>query len=440
MRSILSEPETGVWNQIEPLLDEALRCLGKKEHDALVLRFFDGKELKQVGAAMGTTEDAARMRVRRSLEKLRKFFTRKGVVLSTASIAAAVAANSVQAAPAGLAATITAGALSGTTFTTAAVITATKSIAMTTLQKTVITTAIAVALGTGIYQARQSANARAEVQRLRQQSLPSTQQIQQLQHERDEIARQLASLREENEKLKTNADEILRLRSEVTRLRAQETGGSMDPVESAARIWINRVSQLKQRLTQSPQAAIPELQLLTEEDWLAAVKGQPLETDTDYRRALSTLRRAAESKAVTLMQKALLQYASANNGQFPSDLYQLQTYSTVPLDAAIIDRWKIADKSAVPNVGVGNIIVTQKAPVDDVFDERLVFGLNGEGETDFLTEQIGAVMNPVFEAYRTAHNGQWQTQFSQLLPYASTPEQQAALQKLMLKSSSQRQN
>ena len=127
------------------MLDEALNCLGEKEHDAVVLRFFDGKELKQVGAAMGTTEDAARMRVNRGLEKLRKFFTKKGVTLSAAAIAGAVAANSVQAAPAGLAAAITAAALSGTAITTTAVIAATKAIAMTTLQKTIIAATVAVA-------------------------------------------------------------------------------------------------------------------------------------------------------------------------------------------------------------------------------------------------------------------------------------------------------
>ena len=69
MESSLNGPEHGVWNQIAPLLDEALGCLEEKEHDAVVLRFFDGKPLTQVGAAMGTTEDAARMRVNRGVEK-----------------------------------------------------------------------------------------------------------------------------------------------------------------------------------------------------------------------------------------------------------------------------------------------------------------------------------------------------------------------------------
>lgn len=166
MQSILNEPEPGAWNQIAPLLDEALNYLGEKEHDAVVLRFFDGKELKQVGAAMGTTEDAARMRVNRGVEKLREFLTRKGVTLSATAIAGAVAANSVQAAPAGLAAAITAAALSGTALTSTAVITATKALAMNTTQKTIITAVLVAAAGTGIYQARQAANAHAEVRSL----------------------------------------------------------------------------------------------------------------------------------------------------------------------------------------------------------------------------------------------------------------------------------
>src|SRR3954453_13015122 len=138
MQSLLNEPDPTAWSQIAPMLDEALNYLGEKEHDAVVLRFFHDKDLKQVGAAMGTTEDAARMRVNRGLEKLRKFFAKRGLTISAAAIAGAVAANSVQAAPAGLAGTVTTAALSGTTITTAAALAATKAVTMTTLQKTLI--------------------------------------------------------------------------------------------------------------------------------------------------------------------------------------------------------------------------------------------------------------------------------------------------------------
>jgi len=215
MESILNEPEPGVWNQIAPLLDEALNCLGEKEHDAVVLRFFDGKELKQVGAAMGTTEDAARMRVNRGLEKLREFFTKKGVTLSATAIAGAVAANSVQAAPAGLAASITAAALSGTAITTTSVIAATKTIAMTTLQKAIVSATIAVLAGAGIYEARQASITRSQLLALQQGQIVPSDDIQKITQERDDAAGKLLAAREENKRLARETAEILKLRGEV---------------------------------------------------------------------------------------------------------------------------------------------------------------------------------------------------------------------------------
>jgi RNA polymerase sigma factor (sigma-70 family) len=96
------------WTQIAPLLDAAMLRLGEKDRNAIVLRFFENKNLREVGAALGASEDPARVRINRALEKLRKFFTKRGVMLSATVIATAVSANSVQAAPIGLAATISA--------------------------------------------------------------------------------------------------------------------------------------------------------------------------------------------------------------------------------------------------------------------------------------------------------------------------------------------
>jgi len=104
MQSILNEPmHDETWQQIAPLLDGAMEKLGQKDHDAVVLRFFEGRNFKEVGAALGASEDAAKMRVSRALEKLRKFFTKRGVVSTTAIIAGAISTHSVQAAPVGLA-------------------------------------------------------------------------------------------------------------------------------------------------------------------------------------------------------------------------------------------------------------------------------------------------------------------------------------------------
>src|SRR5208283_3803861 len=94
------------WEQMSPLLDEALASLGETDRQAVLLRFFDNKTLTEVGNSLGTGEDTARKRVSRALEKLRKFFAKRGVVSTTTVIAGAMAANSVQAAPVTLAKTI----------------------------------------------------------------------------------------------------------------------------------------------------------------------------------------------------------------------------------------------------------------------------------------------------------------------------------------------
>jgi RNA polymerase sigma factor (sigma-70 family) len=114
MRSQLRETDSTVWMQIEPLLETAMAQLGDKDHNAVVLRFFEGRNFKDVSAALGTTEAGAKMRVNRALDKLRAFFTKRGVVLSATAIAGAMAAQSVQAAPAGLAPSITLAATKGT--------------------------------------------------------------------------------------------------------------------------------------------------------------------------------------------------------------------------------------------------------------------------------------------------------------------------------------
>jgi RNA polymerase sigma factor (sigma-70 family) len=101
------------WAQMSPLLDEALAALGAKDRQAVLLRFFEGKNLAEVGTVLNAGEDTARKRVSRALEKLRKFFAKRGVVLTTAIIASVISANAVQAAPAGLVTTITVTAAQG---------------------------------------------------------------------------------------------------------------------------------------------------------------------------------------------------------------------------------------------------------------------------------------------------------------------------------------
>ncbi len=111
MQPILNEPENDAWRQIAPLLDTAMARLNEKDRHAIVLRFFQNKSLNEVGAALGASEDGARMRVNRALEKLRHYFVKRGIASTTAIIAGAISAHSIQAAPAGLAKAATSAAI-----------------------------------------------------------------------------------------------------------------------------------------------------------------------------------------------------------------------------------------------------------------------------------------------------------------------------------------
>ncbi len=103
-------PETD-WEQLRPLLDEAVGRLRPRDRDVVVMRFFEGKSHREVAEALGLNENAARMRVKRALEKLRKCFVRRGMAMSGVAVAEMISANSVQAAPAGLGAKVVGSSL-----------------------------------------------------------------------------------------------------------------------------------------------------------------------------------------------------------------------------------------------------------------------------------------------------------------------------------------
>jgi uncharacterized protein (TIGR03435 family) len=132
MQSTLNEPDLSrpnaatadaeTWLHIAPWLDTAVAGLGESDRRAILLRFYEGRSLREVGTALDASEAAAEKRVTRAVEKLRKFFTQRGVTLTATVLTAAISANSVQAAPLGLAATVTAtaakgAAISGSTLT-----------------------------------------------------------------------------------------------------------------------------------------------------------------------------------------------------------------------------------------------------------------------------------------------------------------------------------
>jgi RNA polymerase sigma factor (sigma-70 family) len=110
MKALQAEPEPG-WERLAPFLDEAMQRLRDHDRNAIVLRYFERRDLRSVGQALGTSEEGARKRVARAVDKLREYFHKRGVTLSAATVASLVAGHAVTAAPVGLAAAITGPAL-----------------------------------------------------------------------------------------------------------------------------------------------------------------------------------------------------------------------------------------------------------------------------------------------------------------------------------------
>lgn len=121
MHALENSSDSG-WSRLAPLLDDAVDALGDADRRAILLRFYERRDLRSIGSILNISDDAAQKRVTRALEKLRNWLARRGVTSTTAALTVLLGAHSVTAAPAGLAVSVTAGALAaGTTAGTGAV-------------------------------------------------------------------------------------------------------------------------------------------------------------------------------------------------------------------------------------------------------------------------------------------------------------------------------
>ncbi len=427
------------WEFVRPILDEAMADLSDEDRDALLLRFFKSQDFRAIGKSLGVSDDAAQKRVSRALERLRGEFTRRGVTTTAVVLSTALSANAVVTAPAGLAFTFASTALAGTTIAATTTVTITKAIAMTTLQKTIVAAILIAAVGAGVYQAHQASAHRSQIATLQQPS-PLDGQIQQLTRDLGDASNHLTALRGDNERLNRDNLELVRLRGEVTQLRKAAADLAAQPVDSRdalMKAWLARLDKLKQAVAQNADKTVPEFQLLSEQSWLDAAREAKFDTDKDVRQTLANVRRMAENAFVSAAQGALGKYMKANNEQFPTELTQLQPFFDTPMDPAILQRWEILPQTAMPNMNMGgDWIITEKAPVDRELDSHSAFGPNGSGSTSYLSAEVDdaiATVGPALKAYAAANNGKQPADPSQLQPYLTTPEQQAAFQTLQRK-------
>jgi RNA polymerase sigma factor (sigma-70 family) len=146
------------WSRVAPVLDAAIDELGENDRAAILARFVERRAFGEIGATLRVSEDAARMRVERALEKLRALLARRGVTSTGAALGVALANHAVVAAPAELAGSVavTAVGAAASAVTGVGTSAAAEIFAFMSTGKIVVGVAIvcaAVGVGSAVYQA-----------------------------------------------------------------------------------------------------------------------------------------------------------------------------------------------------------------------------------------------------------------------------------------------
>ncbi|HAV63632.1 MAG TPA: hypothetical protein DCY13_14855 [Verrucomicrobiales bacterium] len=288
---LMNLPATTDWNQVAPALEPAMDELSEADRDAVLLRYFENKSLREVGTTLGIGEDAAQKRVSRALERLREIFAKRGVTLSAAALATTISGGAVQAVPAAMVTTISSAALgAGLAATTILNTTSTMTTLLNLKTAAAVLTAAAVT-GTSTYLVKDR-----EVDRLRSREIALNEFQASLTTDQNQALAAIQLRDRQIESLKKEVAELPRLRGEVDRLNRE--------LERLAGIQVER-DHAKQ--------ALAELQdELRHVGHRAAQDDQALQKNLEEQRAV---RRMTELRQLGL---ALAMHAGSNSGWFPT--------------------------------------------------------------------------------------------------------------------------
>lgn len=411
------------WSAVEPLLDEAVESLNEPERAAILLRYFENKSLREVGAALGTSEDTAQKRVSRAVDRLRGFFLRRGIAVSAAGLATDLSAHALHLAPTGLGATVASHAIATTVVGSAAVTAKfTELFVMTTFQKFAAWTALALAAGAALYEGAviRAQDSALDLARQRQASLQS---------EMRALRRDAVAAEDRLANIERQIDERLARRSPTS---------SADDAALARQIeeWQAQLDRIKTWLAQRPDLTIPEFSLLSETDWFDVATQGTIASEAELRRATSQLRQRAEGGAAMRLIKALNAYIEAEGGRLPDRPHDLEPFCDPPLDRAVFDRYEMlhtGDAADLPATAYTPVLAVKK-PADIEYDEYWRIGPRGYGSTPARSHNLSEAQR----AFAAAHHGQRATSATLILPYLKWPVDETALQTMMDESAQAR--
>lgn len=401
------------WAKIAPLLDEALETLNATDRAALLLRYFENKSLREVGHALGISDDAAQKRVSRALEALRVRFSKKGVAVGVTAFTSSLSAMGAPAAPATLAPVI-ATKVAALPLVALPAATAAKTAITATAQKSLVAAVAGVAFGGAIAGAYFLFNYEERVRGARQRV--------------EELAAEMIALRVKSDAAKTELEGV-----EKKIDKSLEEVSPKDEVEAGMiaemRAWYGRIDRLKKLSQERRDLTIPEFTLLPEKAWFEVSQKAKFDSENHVREAFNLLRTEAENVFVRKAKLAISKYLVEHGGNLPASPQEFASYFAEPIDPAILGRYEFVDSARANSSSSQDLFVLQTAaPVDVEHDRFNRFGPNTWSSGPALSEDLQSAL----AAYQRAHPGEPLTQPAQLTPYLRWPLSDAAVKRYLI--------
>jgi hypothetical protein len=229
--------------------------------------------------------------------------------------------------------------------------------------------------------------------------------------------------------------QLLQLQAELQQMAEANVPVDAELEAEIAR-WLERVGRLRRHVAENPGTAIPELEFLAEDDWLAAARETKTDTEIEVREVLRKLHDQARSTAVRELSSALWRFTAANGDRLPDSIADLAALATRSLPPAMLSRYAMLRTGAAGAVPANEWILAEKAALAGAIGSRAFVAPDSHG-----TEDLGTVserqLRQALRAFVNVHAATMPVGPAQLLPFFAEPLTPAAQQEFIARPASQ---
>ena len=350
------------WEEVRPVLDEAISELKELDRAAVCLRFYEKLSFSEIGERLSLGENAARMRVSRALDKLNGVLSKKGIRSTSMALGVALGGQCAMTAPIGLSVSIVNGVGAGAVVAGGSVLGTLITIMSTSKVSLVGLSLVAsFVVGTVFYEQGRLEAVQLEVDALGTKADGA-----------GDLDGELAALGEQFRGLKSKRAELEKAAMQNPDEEGPH-GFTFLEMEEAMDEWVGRVTQVVQFVEENEHLRISEMDLLESNDWLEAVEEGEVETVADYRLMLAKVRGKAKVKVSSLLRAALAKYLEESDGEFPLVDSELYAYIDEPFDLKILDRYEVGkwgdfdSRSREPELGA----IYESSLVDPIWGDQM---------------------------------------------------------------------